>query len=622
MSLQGALSTAVTGLRASQVGVDLVARNLANADTPGYTKKSQLPSAQYTNGQVIGVNAGIVQREVDSFVQQQLRTEIGIGSHVDIRTEYLTRIDQLFGAPGQSNALDTILNQFGQSLSGLIATPDSFGARQLVVTDATTIAQQLNRLSTEIQQMRQQTELALSDAVDAANTAMREIARLNVEIQTIYDTSPGVADLEDARDRYIDQLSTLMDIQVAEGTRGAVRVYTGGGNLLVDQQAATFAFDARTLMDASAQYSQDDAERGVGTITMVSLGGTTLDLFKHGTFNSGEIAAYKELRDVTLVQAQAQLDEIAHGLALALSSTTVPGTAVSVGAQDGFTLDVADLMAGNEMSVTYTRTPPGTQQTVTFVRVDDADSLPLSNDFTARANDTVVGIDFSNGLAAAAAAIDQALGAGFTVTSPAADTIRFLDDGAPGAVSIDAVSALVTPGDLQGGTLGAALFVDLDGTYKTYSNSPDGDGQKLGFAGRITFNQAIAADNSLLVQYDATTGSADPARPQALYDRFSNTPFVFSASTGIGGVKTPFTGTIGSFAQRVINFQAQQTAEAQRSQEAQTIVIDALQTRFDKDTKVNVDEELSRLLEFQNSYAANARVMSVIKELLDILMHV
>lgn len=622
MSLQGALSTAVTGLRASQVGVDLVARNLANADTPGYTKKTQLPISQYTNGQVIGVNAGIIQREVDSFVQQQLRTEIGIGAHIDVRTEFLSRIDQLFGAPGQANALDTVLNQFGQSLQGLIATPESFGARQLVVTDATALAKQLNSLSAEIQQMRQQTELALSDAVDAANVAMHEIARLNAEIQTIHDTAPGTADLADARDRYIDQLSRLMDIQVAEGTRGAVRVYSSGGNLLVDQQAATFAFDARTMMDASAQYSNDEAERGVGTITMVSLGSTTLDLFRHGTFNSGEIAAYKELRDVTLVQAQAQLDEIAHGLALAMSSTSVAGTAESVGAQDGFSIDVADLMAGNEVSVTYSRTPPGTPQTVTFVRVDDPGSLPLSNDFTARPNDTVIGIDFSNGMAAAAAAMDEALGAGFTVTAPGADTIRFLDDGAGDTVAISAVSAQVTPGELQGGTLGAALFVDLQGSYLTYSNSPHDDGQKLGFSGRITFNQEIAADNSLLVDYDGSIGSSDPARPQNLYDRLSGTPFVFSAATGIGGARAPFTGSITSFTQRVINFQAQQASEAQRSQEAQTIVIDALQTRFDNDTKVNVDEELSRLLEFQNSYAANARVMSVIKELLDILMHI
>lgn len=622
MSLQGALSAAVSGLRASQVGVDLVARNLANADTPGYTKKTQLQGAHYTNGQVTGVIAGVIQRDVDSFVQQQLRTEIGIGAQIDIRAEYLRRIDQLLGAPGQANALDSILNEFGQSLQGLIASPDSFGARQLVVTEATTLAEQLNRLTTEIQQMRQQTELALADRVDAANNAMQEIARLNTEIQTIYDSSPGSADLEDQRDRYIDQLSKLMDIQVAQGERGGVRVYTAGGNLLVDQKAATLAFDARTLMDASAQYSTTDSERGVGTLTMVDIGGgTTLDLFKHGTFNSGEIAALRELRDVTLVQAQAQLDEIAHGLALAMSQTSVPGTAVSVGAQDGFTLDVADLMAGNEISVTFTRTP-GIQQTYTFVRVDDAGSLPLANDFTARANDTVVGIDFSGGVAAAAAAIDAALGAGFTVTSPGADTIRFLDDGAPGAVSINSVSALVTPSDLQGGTLGAALFVELDGSYKTYSNSPDGGSQKLGFAGRITFNQTIAADNSLLVQYDTTTGTADPARPQALYDRFADTPFVFSAKSGIGGVNTPFTGSISSFVQRVINFQAQQSSNTDRAQEAQTIVIDALQTRFDKDTKVNVDEELSRLLEFQNSYAANARVMSVLKELLDILMHV
>ena len=103
---------------------------------------------------------------------------------------------------------------------------------------------------------------------------------------------------------------------------------------------------------------------------------------------------------------------MAHGLALSLSNSDVQGTAATVGAATGFDVDVAGLQPGNPVSVTFTTTPPGTTQTVTIIRVDDASQLPLSNDVTTDPNDTVIGIDFSGGTAAAATAIDTALGTG------------------------------------------------------------------------------------------------------------------------------------------------------------------------------------------------------------------
>ena len=99
MSIQNAINTSISGLRSTQVGIDIVARNIANADTDGYTVKSQNPIAQYTAGQVSGVDPGLIQRQVDTFVQQQLRTEIGIGAQVDVKAAFLARIDQ-FGEFG------------------------------------------------------------------------------------------------------------------------------------------------------------------------------------------------------------------------------------------------------------------------------------------------------------------------------------------------------------------------------------------------------------------------------------------------------------------------------------------------------------------------------------------
>jgi flagellar hook-associated protein 1 FlgK len=625
MSLQGSLNIALSGLRATTTSVDLSARNIANAQTPGYTRKTQLAEAQISNGVSVGVRSGNIQRDVDLFLQAQLRTEIGIGAQIDVRAQFLSRMDVMFGRPGEANALDTILNDFDTSLQALVTSPEDFSARGSVVNQAMTVADQLNRLSGEIQGLRQEAESGIADAVNEANVALTEIARLNTEIQARYDSTSGMADLEDQRDGYVDRLAQLLDVRVTEGERGSVRVFTSGGNLLVDAQPVTLGFDEHSGINATSLYNVDDSERGVGTLTMTSFGGAELDLFRHGTLHSGEIAALREMRDVTLVQAQAQLDELAHGLAMSMSQSSVPGTATTVGPQTGFDIDVSDLISGNNISVTVTQ--GGSPQTFTFIRVDDPTSLPLANDATANPNDTVIGIDFSGGLAGAAAAmdaaLDAALGVDVDVTSPGANTLRILND-AGATVSIDSVDALVTPSALQDGGLQLAMFSDLNGSNQPYSGSFDGGSQKVGFASRIAVNPALISDNSLLVSYSTSppTGSGDPARPLELLARFSETPFTFTPSTGIGSPSSPISTSISDFGHRIITFQGQQSEVAVRAQEAQSIVVGALNERYQADTGVDIDQELARLTELENVYAANARVMSVVQELIDILVRI
>ena len=74
MSLSSALSIALSGLRVANTSIDLAARNIANANTPGYTRKVQLPVAQLSGGIATGVELGDVKRDIDAFLQQQLRT--------------------------------------------------------------------------------------------------------------------------------------------------------------------------------------------------------------------------------------------------------------------------------------------------------------------------------------------------------------------------------------------------------------------------------------------------------------------------------------------------------------------------------------------------------------------
>ncbi|MCC2113789.1 MAG: flagellar hook-associated protein FlgK, partial [Hyphomicrobiales bacterium] len=263
-----------------------------------------------------------------------------------------------------------------------------------------------------------------------------------------------------------------------------------------------------------------------------------------------------------------------------------------------------------------------TQHTVTFIAVNDPASLPLDDGATADPNDTVYGIDFSGGMAAAAAQIGAALGAGFTVSNPAGTTLRILDDGAANTTDVDGLSTSVTQTSLTAGVPELPFFVDR-GTYSQYyTGSFDGGSQKLGFAQRITVNSNLVADPSRLVVYSTApqTASGDATRPMLLVDRLNTDGRDFSLAIKATGQARSFAGSIGDYMREVVSFQGSRSEIAQRQAEGQEIVVNSLRERFHDTSGVDIDQELARLTQLQTSYAANARVMSTVKEMLDILM--
>lgn len=624
MGLGSVLSTANQGLNLTQRSLDVVAQNIANADTVGYTKKSLQPVRILNNGTQVGITSVELQRSIDTFLQGQIWTETAAFNSADVRHQFLERLDQLFGAPGGANSLDTLIDSFSGSLQELTGAPDSFATRAQVVGDAEVLAQQLRQLSGDIQSLRQLTENTLAADVGELNSALQSLSDINRQFALGAVSNTPSADLLDERDKFIGQISQYIKINVTEKPDGSVSIVSGSGNTLLGNSAVTLSFDQRGDVTATSLYSGNDADRGVGTISLVSSGGFTIDLIQNNGLTTGRIGALVDLRDNILVEAQAQLDELAHGLALALSNSEVEGVAATVGAAQGFDVDVAALQPGNPVSVTYTTTPPGTSQTVTIIRVDDASQLPLSNDVTNDPNDTVIGIDFSAGVAAAATAIDTALGTGVTVSNPAGTTLRFLDDGAIGTTDITAVSATVTATAVQDAGLGMPLFVDGGFSPQAYTGSLDGGSQKLGFAARISINSLVQQDNELLVRHSTSpvTPLGDPDRPVELFARLSEQTFTFSPASGIGSTQNPVQMTITAFADRVIAEQTGKVQSAAREKAAQDVALQALQIRFDSEVGVDTDSELTDLINLQTSYAANARIIQAVDELMQILLNI
>src|SRR5437773_45705 len=172
MSLSQALAAAISGLRASQIGMSTVAANVANAQTPGYVRK-RVGLSEIAAGDVsISVQVDAINRQLDRFVQSQLRTETSGASYADLRAQFLDRLQGLYGQPGSAGSLESTFNDFMTALQGLSTSPDLATARGTVLSSAQMLAQRLNGMTSDIQALRSSAELGLADSVAKVNEAL------------------------------------------------------------------------------------------------------------------------------------------------------------------------------------------------------------------------------------------------------------------------------------------------------------------------------------------------------------------------------------------------------------------------------------------------------------------
>jgi flagellar hook-associated protein 1 FlgK len=608
----------MSGLRANQLGLSLTSSNVANSDTPGYIRKT-VNQIQTSSGSIgAGVSVTGVNRELDLYLQQQIRTEQSGASYADLRSSILSSLQSIYGTPGGTGTLETAFNGLVTAVQGLSTSSDSQSARIGVLNAAQSLTTQLNSMSAGIQSLRSQAESGLNSAVNTANTAMQQIANLNVQLQSGNTTDAAAAALKDQRDQYVDQLSQLMDIRVIDNGNNQIQVFTNSGVQLVGAEASTLSFNPQGTVTPNTQWDADPTKSTLGTLTLHFPNGGSLNLIQTNSIRSGTIAGYLELRDKTLVQAQTQLDQFAANMSSLLSDKTTAGTAVSSGPSNGFDLDLSGLQNGNVIHLTYTDVG-NVQHQLSLVRVDDPSVLPLSNNATTDPNDQVIGIDFSTGMASVTSQLNAALGSAGLQFSNAGSTLRVLDNGV-GTATVNAASVTSTTSSLLGGSGEVPLFTDGNGLY-TGAITTAGQ-QSVGLAARIRVNSQIVGDPAKLVQYNATTPSGDTTRPDFLYQELTAGKSLYSPSTGFGTSTLPFQATLSNFSQQIASAQGQAADTAKQIADGQDVVLSTLQQKFNSQSGVNIDEEMAHLLSLQNAYAANARVMSTVKQMFDTLMQV
>ena len=343
-----------------------------------------------------------------------------------------------------------------------------------------------------------------------------------------------------------------------------------------------------------------------------------MDVVSNNVIGSGQIAADLQLRDKTLVQAQNQVDQLAATLSSSLSDQTTQGTAVNPSASvSGFNLDLSNVQPGNSINLTYTNSS-GQQQQVQIVRVDDPKALPLQN--APGASPQVIGIDFSAGAASVASQLNTALGSsGLTFSNPSGNTLQVVNSLGSG-LTINSASTTTTATSLTSGSAQLPLFTD---SGSPYTGAITGSGSEMtGFAQRIQVNPALLANPSNLTVYSnsPTTPAGDTTRSDFIFSQLTSSTFNYSPQTGLGSTTSPFNGTVGNYIQQFISQQATAANSATQLQQGQSVVVSTLQQKFNSTSQVNIDSELSNLIALQNSYAANAHVMSVVQSMMQTLM--
>ncbi len=234
MSLSSLLSIARSALLAQKRAMEVTANNVANAQTPGYSRQrlemvaaNPVRTAEGMIGR--GVTTGLVQRTRDTFYDDTYRRESGLFSQSYTLQQGLRQIEDAIGEPsdvGLSAAIDRMFHSF----SDLANDPASPAARDLVCQAGDRLAKQLNQLDTRLTVSSADAMSRLDAEVGQANELLRRIGKLNQDI--LASGGQGAVDLQDQRDLAIDQLSNLISVKVVRHDDGTVTVMSEESNLV------------------------------------------------------------------------------------------------------------------------------------------------------------------------------------------------------------------------------------------------------------------------------------------------------------------------------------------------------------------------------------------------------
>lgn len=311
MSLSVALNTAVSGLFANQTAIAATSENIANVNTPNFSRREARFQTDAIPNQFAGVDVEIVRAAADRFLQNASFGVTADAAASDAIARALSAIEVSLGAPGDNISFANRLDEAFAALTALGANPSSTVAKADALAALQEAFDAFARTSEAIAAESDATLGRLDQDVARANALLDEIFRLNQSVSQ----SPGAADLVDQR---LTELSALVSIDVERGPDGRVSVSLPNGALLVNSAGAN------TLAVTS------------GPPAAITLGGTDVT----GGAVSGSIAGHVSLLNVELPRLAALVETTARGVADRLNAVYAGNVATGATAPSGAPLIV------------------------------------------------------------------------------------------------------------------------------------------------------------------------------------------------------------------------------------------------------------------------------------------
>ena len=626
------LSIGQSALAAAQVGLNTTGHNIANAATPGYSRQVVVQNAAMPQnfgfgfmGQ--GTEVSTVKRVYSEFLGTQVRTAQSTKSGLDSYYGQIRQIDNMLADP--SSGLSPALQDFFSGVQELSSSPASIPVRQAALSSAETLAARFQSIAGRLQEIDQGVNSQVTAGVSAINTFAQQIADLNDAIGRAQGaTGQPPNDLLDQRDQLVLDLNKEIKATVVKQGDGSYNVFIGNGQPLV------VGVTTSKLTNMTSPTDPSKIE-----VAYQSSNGSTVIIGESG-LAGGNLGGLIEFRSKTLEPAQNALGRVAIGLASTVNAqhrlgqdlngnlggdlfTLATPVVNANGANTGSATVTASISDVNALTTSdYRLQYDGTNYTLT--RLSDNTATTFA---PAALPKTVDGVTLNVSTTPAAGdsflirpTVNGASGLGVAITDPA-----LLAAAAP-------IRAAATTGNTGTGTISAGSVntppppnanlqqpVTITFTSPTTFNvTGTGTGNPTGLTytpgGTISYNGwsttisgTPAAGDSFTVGPN-TSGVGD-SRNALLLGALQTTNTLGNGTTSYQGAYSQFVSQIGN-----------KTRELEVTSSAAGKLFTEATQSVQNESGVNLDEEASNLLRYQQAYQAAGKVMQIASQLFDVLL--
>jgi len=293
------MSVALQSLLVQQGALQVTANNIANANTPGYSREVPIleESPPILSGNTMvgtGVTLKSVQSVRDNILDLRIDQETSQQSSLNSYVASMNQVQALFNET-QGTGLQTYLSNFFNSFQSLATDPTNSSLRQGVIVAGQDLAGAFSQTSQNLATLQQGLDQSVTQTVHQVNQLTAQVANLNQQIQEVSNAGDNPGSLEDQRDEALNNLSGLIDTAVVYSNNGSVSVTTTNGTLLVSGNQS----DALTTQVNSATGMHD--VYGQGTDVTSSIAG-------------GQLQGLISARDDSIPSTQSSIDNLAAGL--------------------------------------------------------------------------------------------------------------------------------------------------------------------------------------------------------------------------------------------------------------------------------------------------------------------